>query len=58
MGGHHPLRHRDLPDPEQDQQVVLMNDNIMNFVSIILIVASVVGPILAIKWFLFGGKKK
>lgn len=35
-----------------------MNDNIMNFVAAFLVAATIVGPILVIKWFLFGGKKK
>lgn len=29
-----------------------------NFVAIALLVATIVGPIWAIKWFLSGGKKK
>ena len=29
-----------------------------NFVAIVLIVASIAGPVWAIKWFFTGGKKK
>lgn len=36
----------------------MLTEGQWNFVAIVLIVASIVGPIWAIKWFLFGGKKK
>lgn len=37
---------------------MLFTEEQWNFVAAFLLAASIVGPILAIKWFLFGGKKK